>query len=35
MTVTKAQIKHLRDLHRRKERDEAGTFLVEGVRLVR
>jgi TrmH family RNA methyltransferase len=35
MTVTKAQIKHLRDLHRKKEREEAGTFLVEGVRLVR
>jgi RNA methyltransferase, TrmH family len=35
MTITKAQIKHLRDLHRKKEREESGTFLVEGVRLVR
>lgn len=35
MTITKAQIRHLRDLHRKKEREEAGTFLVEGVRLVR
>lgn len=35
MTATKAQIRHLRDLHRKKERAEAGTFLVEGVRLVR
>lgn len=35
MAVTKAQLKHVRDLQRKKDRDESGTFIVEGVRLVR
>jgi TrmH family RNA methyltransferase len=35
MTLTKAQLKHLRDLQRKKEREGSGTFIVEGVRLVR
>ena len=35
MTVTRAQLKQLRDLTRKKGREETGTFIVEGVRLVR
>ncbi len=35
MTVSRTHLKHLRDLNRKKGRDETDTFIVDGVRLVR
>jgi TrmH family RNA methyltransferase len=35
MSITRAQLKHLRELARKKDREEADSFVVDGVRLVR